>query len=233
MATTTHDPRNEEVPLTNTERFALHVKENATMYIASIVIVLVVFVGAALFRANTDMKNREQSAAFASALKTEDPLEKVAALGAVADSGSKFSTEALYLEGFTALRVEDYEGASAAFSKLRMEHPDFKFTPDAVEGMGLAKMAQGDFAGAIALFQEVTETWPDSFAALRQPYNIAQCHEKDGDLEAAATSYREQMTKFPESNVATRAETELNRLVTQNPELNTDDDLNFSLPTTP
>lgn len=225
MATTTENSRNPEAPATAVEQFALHVKENAGMYIASTVIVIVVFAGTALFRLRSDMNAAEDGGAYAAALNMEDSVERVAALGAIADSGSRHSKEALYLEGFTSLEIADYDSAEAAFTELRSKHPDFEFTPDAVEGLGLIKKEQGDYAGAIAVFEEVMSTWPDSFAARRQPYNIAQCHEKSGNLEAAVKAFQDQLAQFPDSNVALRADTELNRLRAQHPELDTTSEL--------
>ncbi|MFP6581420.1 MAG: tetratricopeptide repeat protein [Candidatus Hydrogenedentota bacterium] len=224
-SSTTHDT---DAPLEGTsgiKSIIKNVQENPGMYIASVVIVLGVFIGSALFRLNTDLEAQEQASVYAEAMDVDDPTERIAALGVVADSGSKYAAEARYLQGFTAMDAEDYATAEIAFTDLRENNADFEFTPDALEGLGTIREIEGDYAGAVSVYTEIMTTWPDSFAARRQPFNIGQCHEKNGAVGEAVKAYQEQLAKFPGSYVAQRAEVELNRLQAEDPGLDTESDL--------
>lgn len=224
-SSTTHDT---DAPLEGRSGFRSliqNVQENPGMYVASVVIVLGVFIGSALFRLNSDLKAQEQASVYAEAIDVEDPTERIAALGAVADSGSQYAAEARYLQGFTAMDTEDYATAEFAFTDLRENNADFKFAPDALEGLGSIREIEGDYAGAITFYTEVMTTWPDSFAARRQPFNIGQCHEKNGAIEEAVKAYQEQLAKFPGSYIAQRADVELNRLQAEDPGLDTESNL--------
>lgn len=202
-----------------------NIQENPGMWIASILIVVVVFASSAAFRLKGEINAREQASAYAAATDLQDPIERIAALGVIADSDSRYATEARYLEGFTAMNEGDFATAEAAFTDIRENNPNFEFAPDALEGLGAIKESNGDYAGAIAIYNEVATSWPNTFAARRQPFNIGRSHDLNGNTEEAIKAFQEQLAQFPDSNVAQRASLELSRLQAENPGLDTDSNL--------
>lgn len=199
------------------------VQERPQPYIGAVVFVLVVLAATGIYRVVQASTMRATSTEYAAALEIENPADRSAALGAVADSGSRFAARALYLEGEAALDGGDYDTARETFQALRERYPNFEFVPDAVEGLGFIEEDTADFASARRMYEEVAAKWPESIAALRQPYNVARTYEGEENLASAIDQYRRQLETFPGSTIAMRAQQRLNELRESNPDLFADD----------
>lgn len=201
------------------ENFLAHVVENPILYVIAIVFVGVVLLIATLVNLGVEANVKGVSTDFARALDREDVTAQVAALEDVSKGRGRIAADALYLRGELAIRADDPATARTSFEQLRSTHPDYEFTPDAVEGLGFLEEEEGNYEQAIRFYREVQNSWPDYFAARRQPYNIGRCQEKLGQYEEAKESYEAQLDIFPNSRIAARAQSALNELRAKRPDL--------------
>ncbi len=218
-----HGPAETETPKSDWTALVNHVQERPGVYIGAVAFVLLVLAATGVYRAVQASTMRSASTEYAKALEIEDAADRTAALAAVAESGSPFAAQALYLEGESALDHGDHAAARTAFQELRDRFPGFEFVPDAVEGLGFIEEDSGNFADARRMYEEVSSKWPESAAAVRQPYNLARCYEGESNLASAVEAYRKQLEAFPGSTVAMRAQQRLNELRDTNPELFADE----------
>lgn len=197
-----------------------HVKEYPAYYIiGAVVIAGAVFAGFA-YKANAKTASAKEATALAEALEPEETPEKLAKLDAAVEDSAAEMPDAWYLRGEMAFEGRDFEKAKTSFEHVRENWPNAPVTPDAVEGIGFVLEAQNeDYEGAKAKYEEVITTWPESYAAIRQPFNIARCEEQLGNLKAATERYQEQVEMFPESALADKAQSALDRLTSNHPEL--------------
>jgi tetratricopeptide (TPR) repeat protein len=121
--------------------------------------------------------------------------------------------------GETAFRAGETEKARDAFTRLRETYPQYEHTPDGVEGLGYIEEGAKAHDEALKLYREVQEKWPNSFTARRQPFNIGRALEAKEDLAGAVAAYREQLTTFPASVVARHAQSAIDILRANHPEL--------------
>ena len=216
---TRHHKPVEEQPKGDFAALADHAAENPWLYIGSVVVILLCVAVGVMFRLHMRSVDKDVATAYARALDHDEPADVIEALKPLAEESSDVAVEVLYVLGEKSYGAEDYEGARAAFERLRTEHSDSPLVSNAVEGLGFIAIDENDYAQAIGYFQEIQKNWPDSFAAQRQPYNIARSHEWAGQLEEAVAAYSEQTLVFPDSNVARNAQTALDRLRQAHPEL--------------
>jgi tetratricopeptide (TPR) repeat protein len=209
----------EEVQKGDFEALLDHVKENPLLYTVGAVFIVVCALAGVFYRLYSDDVERERTAEYARALDIEDPVEQSESLAKLALGNSALSAEILYLSGEMAFRGADAAKAEAAFARLRVDFPDYEFTPDAIEGLGYIEENAGNYVEAIAKYQEILDKFPDSFAGRRQSFNIGRTQEQVGEVQAAIDAYRDQLTTFPGSNVARRAQAALDRLRESNNEL--------------
>ena len=193
------------------------------IYVGAIVFVLAILAATGVYRVVQASTLRAASTEYAAALEIEDPADRAAALGSVAESGSQFAARALYLQAEAALDHGDHETARRAFEQVRERYPNFEFVPDAVEGLGFVEEESSNFAAARKMYEEVAAKWPESVAAMRQPYNLARTYEGESNLAAAVEQYRKQLETFPGSTIAMRAQQRLNELRETNPDLFADE----------
>jgi TolA-binding protein len=219
MTTPSNNTHGAEEEVNDLQALANHAKDNPMLYVGGFLAILLVVIGTILFQLSGSLKTQAESSEYAVAMDIEDPMERMVALGELADSGTNFTAEALYMQGFAALKAEDYDTATATFTSLREDHPDFQFTPDGYEGIGSIHEIKGEYAEAIAIYKDIQATWPDSFAARRQPLNIGRCHELNNKSEDALVAYQNQLQTFPGSNVAAHAQQKLDQLRAKNPDL--------------
>lgn len=213
------DPHHEEHPQHDLDALLEHIKRNPLLYIAGVAFILLAVVAGFLVQASNVAQDREASAQYLQALRTEDPVLRVAELEAVAGTGSRRTDSALYLAAESAYRAQNAEQAKALFERLRNEFPDSRHVADAVEGLGFIAENAGEPAQALAYYQEIVEKWPLAFAARRQEFNIGRVREQLGEFQAAAEAYRSQVLSFPESSVAARAQQALDALLAAHPEV--------------
>ncbi|PCJ56178.1 MAG: hypothetical protein COA73_12680 [Candidatus Hydrogenedentota bacterium] len=224
-----HTSENVESSSNDFKALLNHVQQNPFIYAGAIGFIILCVVVSLLYRLNTEFSNRDAAAVYAQALDGETPAERVTALDLALDDSGPYAPLALYMKGEAAFQNQDYDIAREAFEQLREQHPDFEFVPDAVEGLGYILEDQDNLAGALARYKEIVNTWPESFAGRRQSMNIGRCQEKLGDLDAAVTAFKDQLVLFPGSNVALRAQIELNRLRSSNPDLFEDESEDLDL----
>ena len=199
--------------------FVDHVRDNPVLYVAAVAFLIVCVIVGVAYRAYRAEAEQAGATAYARALDTEVPAARVDALAEFSAGPDWLEAESLYMAGEAAFDVGDLDKAKTLFEQLRAEHPDYEFTPDAVEAMGFIAEENGDHAAAIAHYEEIGQVWPDAFAARRQPMNIGRANEATENYEAAVAAYREQLDIFPGSNVATRAQQALDRLRETHPAL--------------
>lgn len=196
-----------------------HLRENPLLYAAATAFILVCALAGVVYRANEVGRERAVASQYAQALETMDASLRAAELEQLVDSAGELSAEILFMMGSAAAEAGDTAKARDAFERVRSEHPESPFTPDAVEGLGFIAENKENYQGAVALYREILEKWPGSFTALRQPFNIARCEERQGNIPGAIGSYQEQLALFQGSNVAAEAFAALGRLQRQHPDL--------------
>lgn len=195
------------------------VQANPWPYIGAIGFVVLVLIVTGIYRASQSSAYTAAADEFARALDIEEPVERAAALGALAEKDTALTARALYLQAEAELEAGNEEAAKTAFASVRERFPDFDFAPESVEGLALIAEDAGDIAGARALYEEVVAKWPNTPAAMRQPFNIARCLEAEGQMAQAVERYRDQLEVFPGSSIAARAQIRLDELRVSNPEL--------------
>lgn len=189
-----------------------HMRERPLIYVIGAVFVVVAIVIGVIVRVQRQEAQRADATALAEALDAETPDAQLAALEAVISEADAVEAEALYLKGEKAYRLGEFDTARTAFERLRLEYPQFQFTPDAVEGLGYIEEEEENYEAALNIYQEIMDKWPESFAARRQPNNKGRVLEKLGRYEEAVTAYQSQIEVFPNSAVAFRAEQALDTL---------------------
>lgn len=202
-----------EQPLLDAPRGDWHdladrISENPLFFIGAVLFVIVAAIAGWLIRVYQTSANQEFATEYARALDAEDEAAVITALEPLANE----KQEALYMLGETAFAAGELEKAKDAFTRIRQEHPDSPFVPDAVEGLGFIAENNGDYDEAKRQYQDVLDNWPESFAAKRQQLNIGRCEEAAGNTEAAIDAYRAQTLAFPNSRVANRASSMMARL---------------------
>ncbi len=200
-------------------RWLQHLRENALLYAASAVFVVVCIAAGVLYRANQSAGEQLRLTAYARAMQEEDAAARLAALERIPIGRDQWSAEVLYILGETAVRAGAYEKASQAFLRVCEEFGGSEFAPRAMEGLGFLAENGGDYNEALARYQEVAQKWPASFSARIQPFNIGRVQERLEDFQAAVEAYQSQVELFPGSHVARNAEGALERLRESHPEL--------------
>jgi tetratricopeptide (TPR) repeat protein len=208
MATKAKQTPNHEQPLPEPSKGDWHdladrVAENPLIYVGAGLFIIVAAITGWLIRVYQMSEHQAFATEYARAFDNQDKAEIVTALKPLAEE----KQEALYMLGETAYMTGDFETAADAFTRMRQDHPDSPFVPDAVEGLGFIAESNKDFAEAKQHYQDVIENWPGSFAAKRQQFNIGRCEQTAGNTEAAIDAYRAQSLAFPNSRVATRSNT--------------------------
>lgn len=189
-----------------------HMKENPFLYLGGLAFVVAVSLVAGLYQASEIDNAKGEATALVRALAEEEPAARAAALESLASEGTVLGAAALYLHGEEAIKARDFDTARTSFERLRMEHPNYEFTPDAVEGLGYMEEEEHRYEAALNFYQEVMDKWAGSFAARRQPFNLGHCQERLERFEDAISSYQMQIQTFPGSAVYTRAQRALARL---------------------
>ncbi len=209
----------DETPKNDFRALIAHVQSNPWTYLGAAGFVVLVLIITGVYRLSQKSAMESAATELARALDVEDAVERAAALGKIADSGSPLAARALYLQGESELEVANYDGARNAFTALRESYPDYEFVPEAVEGLALIQEDAGNFSAARGIYEEVASKWPDSVAAQRQPFNIARCFEGEKNLTGAIEKYRNQLEVFPGSTIAVRAQQRLDQLRVEHPDL--------------
>lgn len=209
----------DETPKNDLSALLRHVQTHPGLYAGSMLFVLAVLVITGVYRLTQSAAHETASTEFLRALDIEAPEQRAAALGTIAEGGGSFAARALYLQGETLLESGDADAAKAVFVKLRDEHADFEFVPEAVEALGLIAEDAGRYPQARTLYEEISSKWPETAAAKRQPFNVARCFEGEKDLAQAVEQYRKQLETFPGSTIAQRAQLRLDELRAEHPEL--------------
>jgi len=208
MATKAKNKTKPEQPLPDDPKGDWHdladrIAENPLLYVSAVLFVIVAAVAGWLVRIYQSSANQVFATEYARAFDAEDKAGIVSALEPLAAE----KEEALYMMAETAYAANDFETARDGFTRMRQEHPESPFVPDAVEGLGFIAERNGDYDEAKGHYQDVINNWPQSFAAKRQQFNIGRCEQAAGNTEAAIDAYRAQTLAFPSSRVATRAST--------------------------
>lgn len=195
------------------------VKENPLLYAGGVAFLVAVVVAASLYRMSQNIDDRESASIYARALDVEDAAERAVALSELAEGNTTFAARALYLRGESYFAAGSFAEAQADFSRLRDEHSDFEFVPDAVEGLGNIEENEGRYDAALAYYREVGEKWPGTAAGMRQPMNMGRCLQDSGQFAEAVEQYRAQLELFPGTMAAMEAQQKLADLRTSHPEL--------------
>ena len=212
LSTSQHDAEGELTSLWQ------NIQEKPWMYGLGTTVVIAAILFTIGYQQYSKSANRETYTTYAKALEAEGPAEQAEELESAA-STNPAAPEILYMMGESAIKAGEYDKAKSALERLRQEHPESRFVPDAVEALGFIAQENEDFEAALKAYNEITEKWPLSFAARRQPLNIARVYQAQGNLEAAIEAYRDQSEQFPDSSVAKEAEAALAELRESNPDL--------------
>jgi len=196
-----------------------YVKENPTKVAGGIGFVLLCVAIGGLYSLKNMADDEKVTTEYAAALNTEDAELRAAALKEVADSGTRWSVEALYLTAETAIEAKSYDEARTAFEQVLAQHGDSDYAPMAADGLAFLDENEGKLEEALAGYTKVFETWDDTVTGRRQLLNMARVEEALGKHAEAVAHYQQQVEVFPESSVAGKAQVALDRLKSSMPEL--------------
>ncbi len=208
-----------EEPKTEWQKAVAHLEENYKLYIAGAIFLLLLVAIGALIRMSAVIGEREKATRYAEAALIEDPQERLERYKEVLDSLGRWTPEALYRMGETAIQVEQYDVAAEAFRRLQEEYPDSTYVPNAIDGLAFVAWNRGDLEAALDGFERIVEHWSGEFIARRKFYDIGRVLEEMERFEDAAGAYQQQLQVFPESAIARRAQRALDELAQAHPEL--------------
>ena len=126
------------------------------------------------------IKEREKASSYAEAALVEDPVERLVKYEDVMDSLGKWTPEALYRMGETAIEAESYDKAEEAFNKLVADYPDSDFVPNAVDGLAFLAWNKGDLEGALKGYEQVAQNWPGEFVWTSCTLRDRKCPGRNG-----------------------------------------------------
>lgn len=209
----------ESVPRADWQKVVDYVQHNPRQVIAGIVFVLLCVAAGGIYSLYNIASDRAVMTQYAGAIAMEDPAERAGALQKIAEAGSRWSTEALYLAAEASLEAKAYDKAREAFTRILDKHPRSEFAAPAAEALAFLDENEGKLEEALAGYTSVYETHGDTFIARRQPLNIARVHKALGNLTEARKFYEKQAEVFPDSAVAAQADRALGQLRADHPEL--------------
>jgi tetratricopeptide (TPR) repeat protein len=210
-------------PLAETQdslaQWLVHLRDNAALYAAAAAFVAVCVIAGVWYNVNRTSGEQKIMTDYAAALSKEKPEEQLSALAPVTESKSRWTAEALYVAGETAIRAGELEKAGQFFQRVLDEYGTSEYASTATEGLAFLAENKGDLDGALARYREVSEKWAGTFISRRQPLNIARVLEAKSDFKGAIESYQAQVSMFPDSKVAAKAQEALDRLKESHPDL--------------
>jgi tol-pal system protein YbgF len=120
--------------------------------------------------------------------------------------------EALYGEGFKAIKDNEYREASDRFTRFLAAYPEHKLADHAQYWLGEIYYAKGDWEKAILEFDKVLKNYPKGdkvpAATLKQGYSF----EKLGLTKEAGVLLGQVVEKFPKSDEAAKAKSRLEEM---------------------
>lgn len=209
----------QEVPRAEWQRALEYVQDNPRTVVLAVLFLIVCAAIGGVYTLYSIASDREVMTEYAEVIAEEDPDIRASALKQVADRGSRWSVEALYLAGEASIEAGQFGEAREIFDRLLREHPDSRFAAPAAEGLAFLDENDGDLEAALEGYQRVFSEHGDTFIGRRQPLNIARVYEALEQFPEAVEYYDRQVAVFPESSVAAQAEQALGRLQPAHPEL--------------
>lgn len=199
---------------------------NRKLVIASLVVALVVIVGAYVYHWNhRQAEVRANDALLALKPRTAADANEPAAAAAdflkIAEQHTVGSTpeRALILAAGELYRDGRYAEAQAAFQKARDHHPRGPLAASAALGIAASLDAQDQVDAALAAYQTVTRDYPESPASARAKFAVALLHEARHEPEAALKIYDELATAQKMGRASMEASVKRTALLKQHPEL--------------
>ncbi|MCK5863453.1 MAG: tetratricopeptide repeat protein, partial [Candidatus Hydrogenedentes bacterium] len=196
-----------------------HLEDNYKLYLAGAVFLLLCAAVGAFIRLNTAVKDQEASTAYAEAVLEEDAALRLEKYGDNMDVLGRWSPEALYRMGETAIEAEEYDRAEEIFTQFTATYPGNEYLPNVVDGLAFLAWNKGDLEAALQGFERVAQEWPGDFVGRRKYYDIGQVLEELDRLEDAIAAYKKQIVLFPESSVQRRSQQALDALKEEHPDL--------------
>jgi tol-pal system protein YbgF len=140
-------------------------------------------------------------------------LENKGPEAAIAKAESKVQDpEALYAEGFKAIKDNEHRKASDKFTKFIAAYPEHKLADHAQYWLGEIYYAKGEWEKAILEFDKVIKNYPEGdkvpAATLKQGYSF----EKLGLTKEAEVLLGHVVEKFPQSDEAAKAKSRLEEM---------------------
>ncbi len=201
------------------QRALVYTKENPTKVAGGAGFLLLCIAIGGVFSVKNSADALKENTEYAVAATTEEPGLKAEALAEIADENSRWSVEALYVSGETAIEAKSYDKAREAFEAVLANHSDSEFAPKAADGLAFLNENAGKFEEALAGYTKVFETWSDSLTGRRQPFNMARVEEALDKFPEAIAHYQQQIEIFPESSVSRKSQAALDRLKMAKPDL--------------
>jgi soluble lytic murein transglycosylase len=122
----------------------------------------------------------------------------------------------LYYRADSLFRVGSYDEADRSLLKLEKHYPDSPLIRSASLLHADTLFEKKDYSKALVAYQKYMELYPSGTKSLKASYQAALCLEALGDVDAAVRQLRSIWLKHPSSQVASLAETSLQKLKTEN-----------------
>lgn len=110
------------------------------------------------------------------------------------------------LKAYTLLQVAkvkkdlgDLDGAAAAYTRVRTEHPKTDWAGEAQTGIGAVLQAQKKYKEARAAYGILVKELPGGFLAAEAQTAIGECFEAEGDFKSAKKAYQTVIDKYPQA----------------------------------
>ncbi len=208
-----------EEPKTELQKAVAHLEENYKIYIAGAIFLILCIAIGVLIRVSATINERERATRYAEAALVTEPEERLEKYNAAINALGRWTPEALYRKGETAIQAEEYDVAEETFNRLINDYPNSDYIVNAVDALAFIAWNRGDLEAALEGFERVTQDWPGEFIARRKHYDIGRVLEEMERFEDAVAAYQQQLQVFPDSAIARRAQAALDELAEEHPDL--------------
>lgn len=208
-----------EEPKTEWQKFLVHLEENIKLYVAGVLFIILCLAIGGLIKMNSTVKDKETTTRMAEIALVEDAGKRLEAYQEFSGKAGRWSAEALYLQGETALELGDLAAAKEAFNAVLKDHGKSDFAASALDGIAFSLSEEGQLEEALATYEKLHEQWPSAFVSRRSFLAKGEILEKLDRPADAVAAYQRQRDLFPESSSAGEAEQAMEKVLERHPEL--------------
>ena len=149
--------------------------------------------------------------------QSSQPAEAVSSfkqsmVSAPVDIGTALNEEAEeneYQAAFKLIRERQFDEAKVALRQLLKNHPQGRYSDNALYWLGEVQMAQGKYPEAVKTFEQVLKDYPLGGKTADASYKLGRLHDLQGDQKKARDILESVIKNYPDSAAARLSDTYL------------------------